>query len=89
MPHVYLRAMEPPIEMVLDTAMRWRDPFCPLKLAIAALIGRFLPGLGPLVPPQAALVLWVPSRPCRAGRMAIALTLRAAIVLIPERYGDK
>jgi hypothetical protein len=50
MPDVYLRSIEPPIAIILTgvcgSALR----------AIAALLGRFLPRLGPLAATQAALL---------------------------------
>jgi hypothetical protein len=60
MPHVYLRSIEPLIAIILDT-LCGSDSQLP-RLAIAALLGRFLPRLGPLVATQAAF-LFVPSRP--------------------------
>src|SRR6266849_6420001 len=49
MPDVYLRSIEPLIAIVLARV-------CGSATAIAALLGRFLPRLGPLVATQAAFL---------------------------------
>src|SRR5207245_6527250 len=56
MPDVYLRAIEPLIAIILDRVCG-SDPQSPLRRAIAAHLGRFLPRLGPLVATQAAFLL--------------------------------
>jgi hypothetical protein len=55
---VYLRSIVPLIAIILDRVYG-SDPQLPPRPAIAALLGRFLPGLGPLVATQAAFLFCV------------------------------